>query len=45
MTDKTNEIIYILAIILGIIILIYPNLVAYIVGLFLIAYGVLQLIK
>ncbi|MBE6493676.1 MAG: DUF3096 domain-containing protein [Methanosphaera stadtmanae] len=41
----TNQIIYIMAVILGILILVYPNLVSYIVGLFLIIYGVLQIVK
>ena len=44
-SDMTNQIIYIMAVILGILIIVYPNLVAYIVGLFLIIYGVLQIIK
>ena len=35
----------VLCIIAGILILIYPALVAYIIGLFLIIYGVLQVIK
>ncbi|RAP50200.1 MAG: hypothetical protein BZ136_01915 [Methanosphaera sp. rholeuAM74] len=43
--DKTNEILYVMAIVLGILIFIYPNLVAYIVALFLVVYGVLMLIK
>jgi len=43
--DMTNQIIYIMAVILGILILVYPNLVSYIVGLFLIIYGVLQIVK
>lgn len=43
--DPTNQIIYIMAVILGILILVFPNLVSYIVGLFLIIYGVLQIIK
>ena len=31
-SDMTNQIIYIMAVILGILIIVYPNLVAYIVG-------------
>ncbi|MDD6535009.1 MAG: hypothetical protein SOZ23_01445 [Methanosphaera sp.] len=36
---------YTILVILGLLILIYPNLAAYIIGLILIAYGVLELIK
>lgn len=36
---------YTILVILGLLILIYPNLAAYIISLILIAYGVLELIK
>ena len=45
MFGNTNDIYYVGAIIAGILILVYPALVAYIVGLFLIIYGVLMVIK
>ncbi|AEG18779.1 DUF3096 domain-containing protein [Methanobacterium paludis] len=35
----------IIAIILGILMLIYPQLVGYLVGIFLIIYGVMELLK
>lgn len=41
----STQCLYVLYIIAGILILIYPALVAYIIGLFLIIYGVLQVIK
>ena len=41
----STQCLYVLCIIAGILILIYPALVAYIIGLFLIIYGVLQVIK
>lgn len=44
--DKNiNQYLYVLCIITGFLILIYPALVAYIIGLFLIIYGVLEVIK
>jgi uncharacterized membrane protein HdeD (DUF308 family) len=43
--DTTREIISIVAIILGVLMLIYPQLVGYLVGIFLIIYGILELIK
>ena len=44
--DKNiNQYLYVLCIITGFLILIYPTLVAYIIGLFLIIYGVLEVIK
>jgi uncharacterized membrane protein HdeD (DUF308 family) len=43
--DTTREIISIIAIILGVLMLIYPQLVGYLAGLFLIIYGILELIK
>lgn len=45
MDTDSNQIFYVLAIIVGILILIYPALVAYIIGLFLVLYGVLKIIK
>lgn len=36
---------YTILVILGLLILIYPNLASYIIGLILIAYGVLEIIK
>lgn len=45
MFEDTNDIYYVGAIIAGILILVYPALVAYIVGLFLIIYGVLMVIR
>ncbi len=43
--DTTREIIGIAAIIIGILMLIYPQLVGYLVGLFLLIYGIMELIK
>ncbi|WP_256365390.1 hypothetical protein [Methanosphaera sp. WGK6] len=43
--DDINIYWYVAAIIVGFLLLIYPPLVAYIIGLFMIAYGVLQIIK
>lgn len=43
--DTTREIISIIAIILGVLMIIYPALVGYLAGLFLIVYGILELIK
>jgi uncharacterized membrane protein HdeD (DUF308 family) len=46
MNSKTNrEVIGIIAIIMGILIIIYPQLVGYLVGIFLVAYGILELIN
>ncbi|MBO7719105.1 MAG: DUF3096 domain-containing protein [Methanosphaera sp.] len=45
MSDNTNELLNVAAIIGGLLILIYPNLVAYVIAIFLIVYGVLQIIK
>jgi uncharacterized membrane protein HdeD (DUF308 family) len=43
--DMTREIIAIAAIIIGILMLIYPQLVGYLVGIFLLIYGIMELIK
>ncbi|HMK54909.1 MAG TPA: DUF3096 domain-containing protein [Methanobacteriaceae archaeon] len=43
--DTTRQVIGIVAIIIGILMLIYPQLVGYLVGLFLLIYGILELIK
>lgn len=43
--EKTREIIGIIAIIMGILIIIYPFLIGWLVGIFLVIYGVLELIK
>ncbi|WP_416111796.1 hypothetical protein [Methanobacterium sp. MZD130B] len=43
--DTTREIISIIAIILGVLMIINPQLVGYLAGLFLIIYGILELIK
>ena len=45
MSDSTNELLNVAAIIGGLLILVYPNLVAYVIAIFLIVYGVLQIIK
>ena len=45
MTDTTNQLLNVAAIIAGLLILVYPNLIAYIIALFLIGYGVLNIIK
>ncbi|MDO5851997.1 MAG: hypothetical protein Q4Q23_05885 [Methanobacteriaceae archaeon] len=45
MTDKTTQIIGLIAIVLGVLIFIYPNLVAYLIGIFLVIFGVLEIIK
>lgn len=42
---NNNQYLYVLCIITGFLILIYPTLVAYIIALFLIVYGVLEIIK
>jgi uncharacterized membrane protein HdeD (DUF308 family) len=43
--EKTREIIGIVAIIMGILIIVYPFLIGWLVGIFLVIYGVLELIK
>lgn len=45
MFEEKNEIYYVMAIIVGILIIIYPNLISYILGLALIIYGALMIIK
>ena len=45
MFEEKEDIYYVAAIIVGILVIIYPNLVAYILGLFLIFYGALMIIK
>lgn len=45
MKDNTNELLNLAAIVGGLLILVYPNLVAYVIAIFLIVYGVLQIIK
>ncbi|OPY22803.1 MAG: hypothetical protein A4E27_01696 [Methanobacterium sp. PtaU1.Bin242] len=42
--QTTKEIIGIVAIIIGILIIVYPLLVGYLAGIFLVIYGVLELI-
>jgi uncharacterized membrane protein HdeD (DUF308 family) len=42
--QTTKEIIGIVAIIFGILIIVYPALLAYLAGIFLVIYGVLELI-
>ncbi|WP_414469360.1 hypothetical protein [Methanobacterium sp. ACI-7] len=43
--DSTPQLMGIIAILVGILIIIYPALVAYIIGIALIAYGILEVIK
>jgi len=43
--EKTRQIIGVVAIVLGVLIIIYPNLVGYLVGIFLVIYGVLEIFK
>ncbi|MEN6328929.1 MAG: DUF3096 domain-containing protein [Methanobacteriaceae archaeon] len=43
--ENVRQIIGIVAIIIGILLFIYPQLVGYLVGLFLLVYGILELIK
>jgi hypothetical protein len=43
--NKKNLYLYVILIVVGFLLLIYPPLVAYILGLFLIGYGVLEIIK
>lgn len=45
MFEEKEDVYYVIAIIVGILVIIYPNLVAYILGLFLIFYGALMIIK
>ena len=45
MFEEKEDIYYVAAIIVGILIIVYPNLVAYILGLGLIIYGALMVIK
>lgn len=42
--QTTKEVIGIVAIIIGILIIVYPPLVGYLAGIFLVIYGVLELI-
>jgi len=44
-SDVKPQILGIIAIIFGILILIFPPLLSYLVGIFLIAYGILEVIK
>jgi uncharacterized membrane protein HdeD (DUF308 family) len=44
-SSSTPQLIGIIAILVGILIIIYPQLVGYLVGIFLIAYGILEIIK
>jgi uncharacterized membrane protein HdeD (DUF308 family) len=43
--ENIRQIIGVAAIIIGILLFIYPQLVGYLVGLFLLVYGILELIK
>jgi len=43
--NTTQEIIAVIAIILGVLMIIYPALVGYLAGIFLIIFGILELIK
>lgn len=43
--NTTQEIIAVVAIILGVLMIIYPALVGYLAGIFLIIFGILELIK
>lgn len=42
-TTTEPKVIGLLAVLIGILMIIYPNLVGYLVGLFLIAYGILKI--
>jgi uncharacterized membrane protein HdeD (DUF308 family) len=42
---RTRDIFSIVAIIFGVLIIIYPQIVGYLVGIFLIVYGILELTK
>ncbi len=45
MFEDKEDIYYVAAIVVGILVIVYPNLVAYILGLVLIIYGALMVIK
>jgi uncharacterized membrane protein HdeD (DUF308 family) len=46
MNPKTNrELMGIIAIIVGIILIVYPPIVAYLLGILLIAYGIMELVS
>lgn len=45
MTDQTTLILSVVAIILGILIFIYPSLAAYIIGIALIIFGAYEIVK
>ncbi|HIJ15825.1 MAG TPA: hypothetical protein HA277_05415 [Methanosphaera sp.] len=45
MFEEKEDVYYVIAIVVGILVIVYPNLVAYILGLFLIFYGALMIIK
>lgn len=44
-SDTNRELMGVIAIIVGILMFIYPQLVGYLVGIFLIIYGVMELLK
>jgi len=44
-SDSKHKLIGIIAILVGILMIIYPQLVGYLVGIFLIAYGILEVTK
>jgi len=44
-SDLKHKLIGIIAILVGILMIIYPELVGYLVGIFLIAYGILEVTK
>ncbi|MBP2046569.1 DUF3096 domain-containing protein [Methanobacterium aggregans] len=44
-SDTNREILGIIAIIIGVLMIIYPQLVGYLVGIFLVIYGIMTLIK
>ncbi|MBI5681154.1 MAG: hypothetical protein HZC47_09690 [Methanobacterium sp.] len=44
-SDSTPQLLGVLAIVIGILMIIYPLLVGYLAGIFLIAYGILEVIK
>lgn len=44
-SDSTPQLLGVLAIIIGVLMIIYPPLVGYLAGIFLIAYGILEVIK
>jgi hypothetical protein len=43
--ETTKEIMGIVAIILGILIIVYPYLIGWLAGIFLVIYGVMELVK